>query len=171
MNSIGEIEPEIKDEELIEFYRIYREKIVHEDNLVNHRSTWFLLFQGFLFTSSAIVLVGVLDAAADPSDWYRIAFICLGLIGISVSIATFGSIKAAQKSVNAAANRWMQVTTVQQQQQFPVIIGANFIEGRATRSGNWAGYCIPLVFTVYWLLILFVSKLSLLGYNVLGLFS
>jgi len=32
-----------------------RNMIQHEDTLINHRLTWFLVFQGFLFTTLGIV--------------------------------------------------------------------------------------------------------------------
>jgi len=34
-------------------YEIYRDYIKHEDDLINHRSTWHLLIQGFLFATLA----------------------------------------------------------------------------------------------------------------------
>ncbi len=72
-----------------------RAMIQHEDTLINHRLTWFLVFQGFLFTALGIVWQGVFSNGIKPD---------LFLIGITVMIAIVGSLSAlaTKQGVNSA---------------------------------------------------------------------
>jgi hypothetical protein len=40
----------------IQYYRIIRSQIEHEDNLINQRLSWFVAAQAFLFSAYAILL-------------------------------------------------------------------------------------------------------------------
>ena len=46
----------------LEYYRLIRERIEHEDNLVVQRLLWLVASQSFLFTACAIVLNGLTAA-------------------------------------------------------------------------------------------------------------
>lgn len=43
--------PEPKWPKVEKLYQIYRDYLIHEDDLMNQRSTWHLLIQGFLFAT------------------------------------------------------------------------------------------------------------------------
>ena len=40
----------------IQYYKIIRSQIEHEDNLINQRLSWFVAAQAFLFSAYAILL-------------------------------------------------------------------------------------------------------------------
>ena len=69
-------------EDSIEVYKAYREKISHEDVLINFRTSWFVTLQAFLFTSFALSL-GKFDGLTES-----IAVFGFALVGISACLAT-----------------------------------------------------------------------------------
>jgi hypothetical protein len=44
------------NEKLVAHYRIFRDYLQHEDDLINHRSTWHHTIQGLLFTALGVTL-------------------------------------------------------------------------------------------------------------------
>jgi hypothetical protein len=51
-------------------YKNARGQIEHENTLIGHRITWFLAFQGLLFTA-LFVLLGLLDVTKGFNNWQR----------------------------------------------------------------------------------------------------
>ncbi|GFH56361.1 hypothetical protein CTEN210_12837 [Chaetoceros tenuissimus] len=78
-------------DDILEYNRRCRDIIKEENNLVNHRMSWFLQFQGFLFLSAS----GFVTRKSDPISRIILAFpgICSGY-----------SIKAAITAAEAAMN-------------------------------------------------------------------
>ena len=64
-------------------YNRYVSELRHEDSLVNHRLSWLLVFQGFLFAS---VGTGRLTAPL---------FLCVTAVGVFSSLFAYASIQAA----------------------------------------------------------------------------
>lgn len=60
-------------------WRLARSAIEHENSLVNHRMTWFLTSQAFLF--SAFVLVFIAQSKGDLKDLEPLPALILGAIG------------------------------------------------------------------------------------------
>ena len=90
---------EVLPERSIAIYNLYREKVTHEDTLVNWRTTWFVAFQAFLFTGFALS-----QGRFEALQW----LINLGfaLTGIAIAIASFISIVAAKEAVNHTVRKW-----------------------------------------------------------------
>jgi len=40
----------------VEDYKLFREQIVHEDNLINNRTNWLLAAQGLLFAAFGVLV-------------------------------------------------------------------------------------------------------------------
>lgn len=84
-----------------------RKQIEHEDNLINHRTSWLLSSQAFLF-----VAYGTMFAFAkfDPDKFESFQKVIYGgvvcAIGIWISMVTFKSIRDANDSILALASWW-----------------------------------------------------------------
>jgi hypothetical protein len=50
----------------LEYWRELRSMIMHEDNLVNHRFSWLLTFEGFLLGGFFLVQSGILSSKLPP---------------------------------------------------------------------------------------------------------
>ena len=59
---VPEPDPSLDNEDLYSVYQIYRDYMKHEDDLLNQRTTWLLVIQGFLFAT-----LGVLGEWVFPS--------------------------------------------------------------------------------------------------------
>jgi hypothetical protein len=93
---------ELADGQLFELYRNY---IIHEDNLINNRVGWFIQLHSFLIASYGIVVAAIMatffpqNTPAVPPI-YPQAVACALLAGIS--LIGLRSSQSAEKSVDAA---------------------------------------------------------------------
>jgi hypothetical protein len=79
-----------------EFYLLFRQQIVAEDNLVNHRMTWLLLMQGFLLA----LLAGILSQGSRSGSTQYIVLIWLtSVTGMAGSVLIGIGIWAARKAI------------------------------------------------------------------------
>ncbi len=77
--------------------QIIRQMVYHENELVNHKITWFSMLQGLLFTALAFSL-NVEDAA--------IFVYLLSVLGIVVSISTFNTIQSGLTAIKTLRGWW-----------------------------------------------------------------
>ena len=91
-------------------YTMLREQIQHEDHLVNHRLTWLLAVEGFLFAIS----VALLTSQNLIVDSKKILFITIGIFGISFCVTSFFSIHAAHNSLKILREKWDEAPTGKQ---------------------------------------------------------
>jgi len=87
---------EFKDKALADWKRV-RSAIEHENTLVNHRLTWLLTSQGFLFTGFGVVYSSKND---KPLDLYGMAIlIVIAIVGMAISLKIFIDIESAAKQL------------------------------------------------------------------------
>jgi hypothetical protein len=77
----------------IEIYKLYREKISHEDHLTNFRMSWFVALQAFLFSAFALSL------GRNTGNIHAIPTILFGLVGAFSCLATWVSVWAANRAI------------------------------------------------------------------------
>jgi hypothetical protein len=86
-----------------DLYERLRRQIEHEDNLVNHRLTWFLTLQGLLFIAYATL------APEDTQKflyWKRVVLLLFSVVGYLTAVFTSFSIEAAHLSLNGLQRMW-----------------------------------------------------------------
>lgn len=109
----------------MELFRIYREYVEHEDQLINHRTSWNLAIQSFLFAAYVLSLNGGLETAKAESatktldsllqaallrqEFELIANWLLPTIGAVVSILSAWSAWTARESIQALRNKWNEL--------------------------------------------------------------
>jgi hypothetical protein len=83
-------------------FEVAREIVRHEDGLVNHRVTWLLVLQGFLF-GAFVNGVGLYKDLRAPrvSPFLTAGLTVIGLLGVAVSATAGNTIKEADKQINA----------------------------------------------------------------------
>jgi hypothetical protein len=81
-------------------------QVEREDLLINHRISWSLALQGFLFLSSATVLASQ-HIEADEQDALIAAF---GVIGSLVAIFTVLAVYAALSSIRRLKLDWQRIS-------------------------------------------------------------
>ena len=121
----------ISNPKLTERYEFAREHLRHEDGLVNHRVTWFLVFQGLLFTA-LMAGFGLLDLAKefDPYErtFVKVVLFLLMLLGIGSSLVAHRLIRAAYWQMDEVAGWWAKQTEpmpaeLRPQDYFPPVRG------------------------------------------------
>ena len=80
----------------IQYYKIIRSQIEHEDNLINQRLSWFVAAQAFLFSAYAILLNAPSQVRLEGFGTQReILFFLIPLVAIGVSILIYTTVIAA----------------------------------------------------------------------------
>lgn len=129
-------------------YEYIAHQINREDTLVNYRLTWALQLNGFLF--AALALVGK-DVAGPVKAFFEFA---IPLIGLSVTIAGFIGILAAQRQLRYLTSLWSN----NGYPEWPRPFG----DARAFRLGTYSAYGPMVILSLAWF--------ALLVFNVFNVF-
>ncbi len=157
--------------ESIQIYELYREKVVHEDTLINFRTSWFVTLQAFLFTSLALSLPKVRDSCDSEIQYI---FMLFSLIGMVASITTIISVEAADAAINKAADKWSKPYRDEEGRVLevgvrdivdpigllPAIKGGGSNEGIAVR-GKSSSVVLPGAVGLLWLIMFCYSAVGL----------
>ena len=87
-------------------YTMLREQIQHEDHLVNHRLTWLLAVEGYLFA----ILAALLSQDFTPASKIFLLLI-FGGFGIAFGSISLLSIRAANESLTILREKWDEPPT------------------------------------------------------------
>lgn len=152
------------DPKALEIYSLYREKVVHEDTLVNWRTTWFVALQAFLFTALAL-------SQGKFGELQLMANLALSCLGVVISIASFVSIVAAKEAVNKTVRKWRSSYKDPIGERYlergvrdyidplgvlPAIKGAGS-SSRIGLRGNLFSFIIPPFIGIFWIVIVAIS--------------
>jgi hypothetical protein len=105
-----------------------RQVIEHEDNLVNHRLTWFLVINGFLMTACGASLGTLATAAPTRFQWGVVAFLAANcLLGLVISLLATPAILGAYRHVGVLDSWWSLSEKMAKEYKladYPPLIGA-----------------------------------------------
>ncbi len=144
------------------FYEQTRKQIEHEDVLLNHRSTWLLVLQGFLFTAYGYSINAQATACQNASCELSKSKIIddlrhvLSVIGISSSFFILFAVIAAATSILKLVDDWKKYNVDNKLDDeglsYPQIIGDN--PGLGMKAGLTPTLTLPLILLGAWLFIL-----------------
>jgi hypothetical protein len=143
-------------DKLCQLFGLYRDRMMHEDNLLNHRSTWHLVIQGFLFGTLGVLLKP--GKCSDPPNamcvlYQRLPFV-VGGVGVLVSIFAWLSLHAAHIAIERLDREWREKKMRYDPGcLLPGLAGAGSTSARIL--GKLHGLLIPLTTGTAWALILF----------------
>lgn len=141
----------------VDYYRIVRGQIEHEDNLIGLRLNWFLASQSFLFTAYAIVLSNLHGGglpAGGPEDSRLLVLRALPAIAIISAALILFTVIDGLLAMNNLRRLLRAYLPDADARGFPPIQGANY-----TRIlGAIAPICLPVVFGTAWLVILYKGR-------------
>jgi fatty acid desaturase len=134
----------MKPNEIKSYASVIREMIRHENEVTNHRFTWFLVIQGVLLT-----------AAASFWDKHWAPFFAVAILGIVTTISTFYSLRLsgqARSHLRDKYNAKLDLYPEEKKEEFPPIAGD--IPG--SKGWPWANpwILIPWVVVGTWILLL-----------------
>ena len=136
----------------LEYYRIVRSQIEHEDNVMNQRLNWFVAAQSFLFTANAIVL------NAPPSSLFpefreqtvRLLALLVPIVAICCGLVIYTGLIGGVLALRNLRESLSGQTYLQGTSHLPPLHGS-FL----TRIlGLAAPVVLPLMFLIVWTLVL-----------------
>src|SRR5204862_7901857 len=85
----------------LEFYKLLRSRLEHEDGLIVNRLSWLVASQSFLFTAYAIVLNGLGGPPGSQSVFDRQTGLLhlIPLVGIAAAALIYAGILAAIRAI------------------------------------------------------------------------
>ena len=172
MGNNGAAETRMDDREYeLELYKVYREKVTHEDGLVNQRVFWMVTFESLLFTAFSLMAENGFD---DPKVVTLTAI--FAVVGIFFAFITLFSVIAAFNSIDATAHRWRTCLGEERfaLSPFPSLVGdadnlakigdaARKDKSRTSRGGahfmgKYAGWFLPPIIIAAWIGVLLVVR-------------
>lgn len=116
----GEPRPDgvsLYDSWLLERYKLFRSYLEHEDNLVNHRTTWFIQLHSFLIASYGLIFSSLVSIKLNPnienlgasyllSGLASAVLVAITVIGLISAKTTRKSVIAAIKAIRELENDW-----------------------------------------------------------------
>ncbi len=142
-----------------EHYRLFRDYIQHEDDLINNRLLWNINVQGFLFATFGLAVQRIYEAAQPaPAPVLLHAIITiLPVFGISVSTLSLVSVRAAEEAIQSLRGHWEKILVnyPEAKPYLPGIIGGGLDSSH--KSGLRAPFVVPIVFMAAWFFLLVAS--------------
>jgi hypothetical protein len=135
---------EFHDDEIVDWKRV-RSAIEHENQLTNHRITWLLNSQGFLFAAFALIFQAStkMDVKDELRGFYQVILSGLAAIGIGVSLYLHLAIRAAEIQ-HEILRQWWNKRIGDRYSNHPPISGTNwFLQVLPSSS-------FPFLFVVFW---------------------
>ncbi len=135
----------------LERYRLFRDRIEHEDNLIMQRLSWLMASQSFLFTAYAIVTNGLNVSTPDMKSKHAshlailesIVPIVALLNSLLILISILAAMKAIKELRSGYAKRGAVLDVLPLQTSWTARIG-----------GMSAPVLLPLLFLAVWLYLL-----------------
>ena len=135
----------------LDYYRILRGQIEHEDNLVGSRISWFVTSQSFLFSGYAIIATSFMGATAQSAlDAKHVLLVVIPSLAIVASVLIFLSILSGIRAMDDLRRRYVQLIQGWQDPLLPPIQGR-----RGNRMiGMAAPVLLPPLFMAVWIFLL-----------------
>jgi hypothetical protein len=139
------------DASSLEYYRIVRSQIEHEDNVINQRLNWFVSAQAFLFTANAIVLnSSPTPSFAQSREAERLLILLVPAVAICSCLVIYATVIGGVLALRNLRRSFGGQTDLQGTGCLPPLQGS-FL----TRSlGLAAPVVLPMVFLVAWTILL-----------------
>ena len=152
--------------ELEDIYKIHRDYLEHEDNLINHRTTWLITIQSFLLATFGFTYQKRYEVAAKLYEHsqaslsalgqvnveYHIFMAILCVIGVGVSITAFLSIESATLAIKGLKKSWSNVANGNNTSHLPELTAGG--DSKAESRGFGMPLVLPIAFGILWILAL-----------------
>jgi hypothetical protein len=136
-------------------WELARNVIEHEDNLINHRLTWLITIQGFLFAAFAVVAKDLFDSTHGRETMLRVTLYATAFLGIASAYIVWNTIRTAFIYMRCITEWWNQnfdSRQVIQGQPYPPLRGTR---GNMSTLRKWLHtHNLPLLFIAIWAVLL-----------------
>ena len=135
-----------------DYYKLFRDQIVHEDNLINNRTNWLLAAQGLLFAAFG-VLVNTSKGFSHVPSKVKLLMNVIPAVGIFVTIFTFLSVLGAALAMRDIKKDWKKISKKWEEQKIDIVLPPLQCKGASKWLGFVAPFFIPGIFIAAWLVI------------------
>ena len=144
-------------------YRLFRSRIVEEDNLINHRMNWLLWTSAILMSFWGATVIATLRDHDISGEIVRIYLFCAGVIialaGEALAISSRISISAARAEVERIRDEYYNY--IRNRDISIVLLRSVTGEMRPHLSGHLSAKFIPWIFISIWFPLILISIYSL----------
>ena len=135
----------------LDHYRLIRQQIEHEDNLISQRLSWLLGSQSFLFTAFAISLNGPTQMRTKPYEsTVNLLILVLPLVSILSAALIWLAVMAGMWTMTKLRRRYAASISAGLRNVVPPVQST----GGALVLGHFAPILLPGLFVVIWLLLM-----------------
>lgn len=132
-------------------YRLVRQQIEHEDNLVSQRLSWLLGSQSFLFTAYAISLNGPAQIRTKPYEsTVSMLILLLPLVSILSALLIWLAVLAGTWTMYKLRRHFNPIIATAFGNELPPVQST----GGALLLGHFAPVFLPALFIVIWMLLM-----------------
>jgi hypothetical protein len=153
-------------EQSISMYTVFRQYLVHEDDLINQRTTWSITIQGFIIVAFGLSFqnrlnLNIANAAQIQSITkfdreYGMLILALATLGLGVSLICLVSVRAGQIAIRGLIKIWGQWHNAHPRSPgYPPLSGGG--EYWATRLGHAAPIVLQSFFVLFWITVLMLQ--------------
>lgn len=138
------------DERRLMLYTVYRARVTHEYDLINHRMMWMVLTQAFMLALWTSIPLRLLHTNSVQIQWPR-GLIATG--GLILTFASFHSFRAAQREIARMCRDYARLTRPYASLEpiFPAL------EGSARISGHVAAWAMMAFLALLWIALVVLS--------------
>ncbi len=150
----------------LELFKLIREQIQHEDNLVNQRLTWLLIAHGFLF--AGMIQIEIQNTNTTTVLPIQAVALIISSAGILINAASFVGLRAAHRSLTDLYQTWENAKSKDSRlgSSFPQITWRG--DSRLFRAINTAK-ATPIIIMALWSLLDFVLGIIVGIATIIGL--
>ena len=136
-------------------YDIVRAKVIHEDTWIQHRVSWLLASNGFLFLAyGALLTIKKEEASQQILSLRDIILQTVPVIGMLVCIAVLVGIVASNLAMKQAGSEWKRlIESDEERRSLPDLRST----GYALWMGRLASSGISVFLLLAWVIILVIS--------------
>lgn len=155
-------------DKFIKIYDVFRKYVEHEDNLINHRTNWFVIIQSVLiatFGYSLQMYYQVMEKFfGNPNhknyeyffnninSRYFLSLVFFCIIGVVTSIFALLSINAARLSLISIKEKWdLKHATKSDADELPIIVGGG--NKNSHKFGFSLAIYLPISAIILWILL------------------
>ena len=152
---------EFHDIHIVDWKRV-RAAMEHENHLVNHRLTWFLSTQAFLFAAFALTFQASTQSKPEQQSFYPFVLAGFSLTGILVGIYIQRPLKTAELQHEELRRWWYKSignSDSTEASRHPPVCG----DSPSWRDLLFPQSSFPLLFVAAWILFIFGVLKDILG--------
>ena len=128
-----------------EFYKLYRERVEHEDTLIYQRLSWLITAQTIMFSFTAVAFF---RTGAGEINTKGTVIMCV--LGILICLVSYAGVLAALHAVKEIDSHYKERYPGQRHPLLPKLIGNSWTH----RTGRWVPFLIPPMFIIAWVTVL-----------------